>query len=212
MPTISNSASSSPSLKSPSHVHKIRINGSQILPSLSGGDNSHHYHTGESHSSNFHQQLAAHQRRMNSLDRLNIINGSPHGQRSHSLNMNPYNSLPHGNVNNGNQQSVIYSHDATMPTFSTVSTSAMDDTKMSVIKSIKARQDMFLSKHMKMNPQEEVTNQAILIFWSTLKIDFFVWYRRKKIDINIILKTQKKLSNRKRTSSTYSSKTLIICF
>lgn len=162
MPNINNSPSSSPNLRSSSYVNKIQINGSQLLPPLlsDNGNLNHHTNSGDTHStSNFHEQLAAHQRRLNSLDRLNIINGSPasHGQRSHSLNMNRYNSLPHGSgSSNGNQQSVIYSHDASMPTFSTVSASGIDDNRISVIKGIKARQDMFLYKHGKMNSEEKV--------------------------------------------------------
>jgi hypothetical protein len=109
----------------------------------------------ETHSSsNFHEQLAAHQRRMNSLDRLNLMN-SPQA-RSNSLNLNRFNSVPSTGSSIANQ-SVIYSHDATMPTFSNASPTGIDDSKLSVIKSIKARQDMFLSKIGKMSSEEEVT-------------------------------------------------------
>ena len=92
-------------------------------------------------SNNFHQELQAHQRRLNCLERSDSL--SQQG-RSLSLNMNRLNNYE---LNNG--KSVIYSHDSSNYPPSD------NANKISVIKSIKARQDMFLSK-LKLNPEEEV--------------------------------------------------------
>lgn len=95
-------------------------------------------------SNNFHQELQAHQRRLDSLERSDSLS---HQGRSLSLNMNRQNKY---DTNNG--KSIIYSHDSSeyQPTD--------DSNKISVIKSIKARQDMFLTK-LKSNTEEEVIRE-----------------------------------------------------
>lgn len=147
-----------PTQRSPSYINKIQINGSQLLPPLSNmganrgsslGSAQSYSSMSSDNSSNFHEQLQAHQRRLNSLDRINLSN--PQG-RSHSLNMNRYNNLT---SNNGNQ--VIYSHDSSnFPNSAPVDTA---NNKISVIKSIKARQDMFLSKNRRNSEEEEENNR-----------------------------------------------------
>ena len=145
----------SSSTKSASHVNKIQVTGSQVLPTIRNSSNLGtqsyvHIHSHDPTSSFVHRS-----RPSNSTEQINLTQ-----RAANSLNMSRIHKLADGNR-------VIYNHESeylpTLSSSSSSSSSALNENvnKISVIKSIKARQDMFLSK-LKANTDEEEENSQRL--------------------------------------------------
>jgi len=158
LPSLRNS-----STKSANHINKIQVTGSQVLPTIRNtSSNLGTQSYVQIHSHDPTSSFAQRNRPMNSMDQINLTPRT----MGNSLNMSRINKMADGNQ-------VIYNHDSDyLPTLSSHSTNSSENlNKISVIKSIKARQEMFMSRLKANAEEEEEKNQRMKYQFEKSKID-----------------------------------------